>query len=102
MLSHESDILRKIRLIEWLKAELVTNVGQLYQAIARNSEQAIVDGLAAVVVSCYTLGKRLGVDFGALDEAISHKVSQAIKQEQEAEKWFGDYSELQRHLRRKG
>ena len=34
MFSHESDILRKIRLIEWLKAELVTSVGQVFQAIA--------------------------------------------------------------------
>ena len=102
MFSHESDILRKLRLIEWLKAELVTNVGQVYQAIAKNSEQAISDALAAVVVSCYVLGKRMGMDFAALDQAVSHKVTHHIKQEQEAEKWFGDYSELQRHFRRKG
>lgn len=102
MFSHESDILRKIRLIEWLKAELVTHVGQLYQAIAKNSDALIREALAAVVVSCYSLGKRLGIDFGDLDEAVMQRVSQCIKQEQEAEKWFGDYSELQRHIRKKG
>lgn len=101
MFSHESDILRKLRLIEWLKAELVTNVGHLYQAVARNSEQAIQEALAAVVVSCYILGKRLGIDFSALDDVIFTKVGQNIKQESEAEKFFGDYSELQRHLRKK-
>lgn len=102
LFSHESDILRKIRLIEWLKAELVTHVGQLYQAIAKNSDALIREALAAVVVSCYSLGKRLGVDFAELDEAVNQRVSQCIKQEQEPEKWFGDYSELQRHIRKKG
>lgn len=102
MFSHESEILRKIRLIESLKADLVTNVGQLYHGIAKNSHQAIADGLASVVVSCYILGKRLGLDFSALDEAVSQKIIHCIKHEQEVEKWFGDYSELQRHCRRKG
>ena len=102
MFSHESEILRKIRLIESLKADLVTNVGHLYHDIAQNSRQAIADGLAAVVVTAYILGKRLGIDFAALEEAVSAKILQSVKQEQEPEKWFGDYSELQRHFRRKG
>ena len=102
MFSHESEILRKVRLIESLKADLITNVGNLYHGIAQNSRQAIADGLAAVVVSAYILGKRLGIDFSALDEAVSAKVLQGIKQEQQAEKWVGDYSELKRHFRQKG
>ena len=31
LFSNESEILRKMRLIEWLKAELITHVGYLYQ-----------------------------------------------------------------------
>lgn len=102
MFSHESDILRKIRLIEWLKAELVTSVGQVFQAIAKNSQAAINDALAAVLVSCYILGKRLGIDFEALEEAVLLRITQCIAQGQEAEKWHGDYSELQKHIRKKG
>lgn len=102
MFSHESDILRKLRLIEALKAELVTNVGQLYQVIAQNGGQAISDGLAGVIVSCYILARRLGIDFASLDEAVSAKINQNIKREHEAERLFGDFSEYQRYLRRRG
>ncbi|GBG56785.1 hypothetical protein HA075_08815 [bacterium BFN5] len=101
MFSHESEILRKMRLIEWLKAELVANVGQLYQAMAKNSEQAIRDGLASIVISCFVLGRRLGINFADLDEAIVTRLSQNIKKENDVEKWFGDFSEYQRHLRQK-
>ncbi len=101
MFSHESEILRKMRLIEWLKAELITHVGQLYQAMAKNSEQAIKEGLAAVVISCFVLGRRLGINFADLDEAILTRLNQNIKRENDVEKWFGDFSEYQRHLRHK-
>lgn len=101
MFSHESDILRKLRLIEGLKAELVTNVGQLYQAMAQNSEQAIKEGIAGIVVLCYVLARRLGIDFGALDEAVLTRADRYIKREHEAEQWFGDFSEYRRHLRHK-
>lgn len=102
MFSNESEILRKMRLIEWLKAELITHIGLLYQAMAKNSEQAISEGLAAIVVACYILGKRLGIGFDSLDKVVLQKVEHEIKIEHEVEKWFGDYSEYQRHLRPKG
>lgn len=102
MFSNESEILRKMRLIECLKAELITHVGLLYQAMAKNSELAIREGLAAIVVSCYILGRRLGIGFDSLDKSILDKVEQDIRKEREVEKWFGDSSEYQRHLRQKG
>ncbi len=102
MFSHESDILRKLRLIETLKAELVTTVGQLYQAVAKNSEQAIAEGLASVVLYSYVLARRLGIDFAALDEAIAARTAHNIKREHEAEKLFGDFSEYQRYIRKRG
>ncbi len=99
MFSSESEILRKMRLIEWLKAELITQVGHLYQAMAKNSEQAISEGLAAIVVACYILARRLGISFASLDKDVLKKTEQNIKNEHEVEKWFGDFSEYRRHLR---
>lgn len=101
MFSNESEILRKLRIIEWLKAEMVTSVGQLYHAMAQNAEQAVEEALAGIVICCYILGKRLGIDFQSLDDAIFNKLSKNIKQEHEVEKLFGDLSEYQRHLRQK-
>jgi len=102
LFSNESEILRKMRLIEWLKAELITQVGQLYQAMAKNSELAISEGLAGIVVACYILARRLGIAFDSLDRGVLKKVEQNIKNEHEVEKWFGDFSEYQHHLRQKG
>ena len=101
MFSNESDILRKMRLIEWLKAELITQVGYLYQAMAKNREQAIGEGLAGIIISCYILAKRLGIGCDSLDKDVLKKVEQNIKSEHEVEKWFGDFSEYQNHLRLK-
>jgi hypothetical protein len=101
LISHESEIVRKLRLIEWLKAELVGSVSRVFHAMTKSGEQSIADALAAVVVNCYILGKRLGIDFQSLDEAVSVRLAQAIKQETEVEKWYGDMSELKRHLRQK-
>jgi len=101
LFSHETDILRKLRLIEGLKAELVLSVGKMFQAVALNSEKAIGEGLAAVVVVCYCLGKRLGIDFAALDTVIIKELADGSRNGHEAEKWFGDYSELRRYFRDK-
>lgn len=101
MFSQESEILRKLRLIESLKAELVSNAGALLGAIAKNSEAAITEGLAAVIISTYVLARRLGINGTTLDQAIDVKLSQNIKKEHDAEKWFGDFSECQRHFRQK-
>ena len=101
LFSNESDILRKMRLIEWLKAELITQVAYLYQTMTKNSEQAISEGLASIILACYILAKRLGISFDSLDQDVLKKVEQNIKSEHEVEKWFGDFSEYQKHLRLK-
>lgn len=101
MISHESEIVRKLRLIEWLKAELVGSVSRVFHAMTKSTEQPVADALASVIVNCYALGKRLGIDFPQLDEAINARLEQNIKQEYEVEKWHGDMSELKRHLRHK-
>lgn len=101
MFSHDSEILRKLRLIEWLKAELVTNVGAVFQAMAKNGEQAVLEGLAAVVASAYVLARRIGIDFSTLDKMIITRLEQNIQLGHEAENGYGDLSELQRHLRQR-
>lgn len=101
MLSRESDILHKLRLIEQLKADLLASVAELFQAMAQSGGKTLAGALAAVVVSCYVLGRRMGIAFGDLDDAIVDKLAQTIKKEHEVEKWFGDHSELSRHLRQK-
>ncbi|EGO65693.1 MazG-like family protein [Acetonema longum] len=101
MFSRESDLLYKIRLVEWLKADLVSHVGELFHAMAQNSEKAIATALAAIIASCYVLGRRLGIDFSVLDATTQAWLSERNKKDQQVEKWLGDYAELESHFRQK-
>ena len=101
MSSHESEIVRKLRLLEGLKAELVGSVGQVFHALAKSGEQSAAQALAAVIVNAYVLGKRLGIEFAQMEDAINARLEQNIKQETEVEKWYGDMSALRRHIHQK-
>ena len=83
--------------IEKQKAELVVDVGQVYKAIADNNADEIYKTLAMLIISCYVLGQKLGID--VLDETIQNKLEQIIKREPETDKLYGDYSSLMRYLR---
>ncbi|MDI6871490.1 MAG: MazG-like family protein [Bacillota bacterium] len=98
MAKPELDIARNVRTIEWLKAELVGGVSALFKALLKNSEDAILDALANVVVACYLLGKRLGIPFSRLDVKIENKVSANITKSHEIEQWYGDFSSFRRYL----
>lgn len=101
MFSQESDIVRTMRLIEGLKADLVTGIGALYKALADGSVDRVRELLAAVVVRCYVLGKRLGINFADLDEAVKQQAEACGKTNHDVEVRFGDFSKLSRHLENK-
>ena len=102
MKPYESDMIRKIRLLEWLKAELVVGVGEVMRAIAGGVRVPMADALARVVVSCYVLGRHLGVGYDALDEAVSRRLEMPLgAREQEIEDRCGDYRALRRYRRSK-
>ena len=101
MFSHESDILRKLRLIEELKADLLLEVGKLYQAMAQNRREAMGEALAQIIIFVHVLGRRLGIDYKEMDEIVNTKLGHNINEELDVEKWYGDMSEYRRHLRQK-
>ena len=100
MFSQESDIVRVMRLIEELKSELLMTVGSLYKAMANHREAAIKDSLASFIVMGYVLGRRLGINFLELDEAVKEKVQDCCRKNAAIEERFGDFSKLERHLKR--
>ncbi len=100
-MSHDSDILRKLRFIEWLKAELASHLAALLHAIAKNSERAMAEALAALIVTSYVLGRRLGLDFNSIDREVADWLSRYASKKHEIDKWAGDYGELERYLRQK-
>lgn len=92
------DIARNIRVIEWLKTELISTVAALFKAMVKNSEEAIEDALASMVVTVYVLARRVGVSFAQLDVRIESKIKNAISEKHEVEDWYGDLTALLKYL----
>lgn len=95
------DIARNIKVIEWLKTELVGTVSALFRAMLKNSQDAIEDALASMVVTIYVLARRLGVNFAQLDVRVESKVRNGIKEKHEIEDWYGDLTALLKYISEK-
>jgi len=97
------DVTKNIKIIEWLKSELLSSVATLYELLlkgVKGSQEGITDALANIVMVTYVLGKRLGIDYKLIDNKIEDKIRLGILEEHKIESWFGDLSELRKHLKK--
>ncbi|EOD00030.1 MazG-like family protein [Caldisalinibacter kiritimatiensis] len=97
------DITRNIKIIEWLKSELLTAVASLFELLVKgvkNSQDAISDILANIILLTYLLGRRLGVSFEKLDSKVESKLKLGIIEEHNIEKWYGDLNSLLEYFKR--
>jgi hypothetical protein len=91
-------IAKNIKVIEWLKADLMASTAFLFKAMLRSNEERLLDALASMVLTCYVLGRRLGINFSRLDLRVEAKLRQGIDDDHEVEKWYGDLSGLLKYL----
>lgn len=98
----EIDITRNIRLIEWLKSELLTDLADLFRVLSRGVREdmyeAVSDILSNIILVSYLLGKRLGISYNAIEMKIHNKVKLGLVENHDVEKYYGDLSEMSRHL----
>ncbi|MGI6711336.1 MAG: MazG-like family protein [Bacillota bacterium] len=92
------DITKNIKIIDWLKAELVSSVGALLKAVVKGSEELILDCLVGIIITAYLLGKRLGITFARIDMNIKSRLRDNTAKEHQVEKWYGDLSSLLKHM----
>jgi len=92
------DIARNIKAIEWLKTEIVVNAGQVCRALLMAKDEIVMQALANIMLSCYLLGKRLGVSFSRLEAAVQTRSVAAMEDGHELEQWYNDLSSLSEHL----
>ncbi len=97
----ELDIATNLKVVEWLKAELVESVAALLKSLVKTGSDASSDALATIIIVCYILGRRVGISFQAIDMRIKHKINSSINDAHEIEQWYGDLSELQKYMERK-
>ncbi len=97
MNNQDTDITRNIKIVEFLKSEILTTVATLFQTLlkgARAGQDMLIDTLANLILVTYLLGRRLGIGFSAIDTKIIEKLKIGILEEHQAEKWYGDLSNL--------
>lgn len=96
--SLRGNITKNLKTIEWLKTELVDGVASLFKAMIPNHEKKIVNSLVRLVITSYVLGRRLGISYERMEDELNVQLQELVDSEHEVEEWFGDLSELQRHL----
>jgi hypothetical protein len=104
LLNQDTDITKNIKVIEFLKSELLTTVAALHQNLLKGTkvgQEAIQDILANLVLVTYLLGKRLGISYSLIDTRLQEKIRIGMLEEHETEKWYGDLSDLGEYLKKK-
>lgn len=91
------DIAKNAKVLEELKADLVGTVGTLMKNIIRGSQETITGSLASLIVTTYIVGRRLGIKFYQIDEAVRIQLHNSVGSDHEVEKWFNDITSLKEY-----
>ena len=97
-IDRNTDITKNMKLIEWMKNELLMSVRELFNVLfkgVRSADEGLQDILANIIMITYLLAKRLGISF---NEKIKEKTSIGIKEDHSIEKWYGDLTNLKNHI----
>lgn len=101
----EFDITRNIRMIEWLKSELLCEISSLFTLLQNGFKEEIQDRvseiLAHLIILAFVLGKRLGLTYAVIHMKIESKLKIGIVENTDIEKHYGDLSSLSQHFKRK-
>ena len=96
-----SDVTKNVKIIEWMKKELILSVGDVFDLIFKGVkplDEALQDTLANIIMITYLLAKRLGISFSVIDYKIKEKIRIGIDQNHSVESWYGDFSNLKKHM----
>jgi hypothetical protein len=95
----EVNVVKNVKTIELIKAEIITAIGDLFKAMVKNNEAGILNALSNLILGCYFLGKRLGIPFAKLDEEIQERLAAPELQTVDLENWFGDVTSLRQYTK---
>ena len=100
-MKREIDVATNLKIVEWLKAELVDTVGVLLKSLLKAGNDATVDALATLIIIAYILGRRVGISFQIIEMRVKHKLNSSINEAHDIEQWYGDLTYLQKYLESK-
>ncbi|NLY42658.1 MAG: hypothetical protein GX066_01530 [Clostridiaceae bacterium] len=98
----EIDITRNIKMIEWLKSELLTDIAGLFKGLANgvkdDTQDLLAETLSNIIMISYLLARRLGISYSVIDIKMEDKLRLGVLDNHELEKCYGDLSELSKHI----
>jgi len=97
MNNKDIDIIKNMKTIEWLKAELLSNIAYLHKILVNNennTKEDLEDILSNIILESYILGKRLGLDYEDIDSVMKENIKLNLIQEHKIERWYGDLSDF--------
>lgn len=97
-IQREMDIAKHIKMVEWLKVELLDNITGLFRGLLQGSEALWAECLANIVISAYLLARRLGMNYAQVDRRILEKLAQSKEAGHQLEEWYGDLTQLENHF----
>ncbi|CEH36037.1 hypothetical protein SDC9_102014 [bioreactor metagenome] len=100
-LDKSSDVTRNVKIMEWMKTELLISVGDLFNLIFKGVkplDETLQDTLANIIMITYLLAKRLGISFTEIDYKVKEKLKLGISEDHSVERWYGELSELKKHM----
>lgn len=97
----EMDVAKRAQTIDWLKTEIVDQVARLFRALWEGSTVRLTDSLASLISSSYILGRRLGISYRELDDAVLAKLRKLSQEGHTLEDDYGDLSRLEDHIRKR-
>lgn len=83
------EITKKIKVIEQLKSQMLTNISKIYENMSTNEVMAEdnIDILADMIIISYLLTNELGTSYVGLDIKIKNKLKWALINESENTNW---------------
>ena len=103
--NNQVDIGKNIKMIEFLKVELLNSVAMLFEAMVKGikeGQESLIEVLANIILVAYSLGKRLGIDYYIIDKKIQEKAKLHIIEDHHLEKWYGELSSLNQYIKNRG
>lgn len=88
------DIVRKIEALDCLKADLASFQAELYQALLKSDSEDFLAAGAKLIITCFLLTKRLGLNFGHLEQEIYENTAMLLTEKNKVEEWYGDLQAL--------
>lgn len=91
-------IAKNLKVMEWLKSEILDQVANLYRNIMHGKQQMILEGLASLMIAVSVLARRVGFSFRDLERAMMNKLREHVRDGHQMEEWYGDLSALEEYM----